>query len=224
MIVSSSPVMQALIQWEKHEKMNNLYVKRMQSVPCSLYSQGGVQLPKIRMNFIEKRGCGNRKPILMTFKRFNLSSTEQELEVIGSLGIYCWFVCASGVWKKSFPRAKHYHEFRTSLKRDSHEFRISLNRKVSPLKPSILTLFNSAFSVWLRCAIYNSDAITLKLWVLLLNSSSGIAVGAGPLFPLSIHFWRRPSSSCLILTENPGLIAVTSSSHECGLWMWMVFL
>ena len=54
---SSLPVVQAVIQWEKHEKMNNLYVKRMQSVPCSLYSQGGVQLPKMGVNFTEKGGA-----------------------------------------------------------------------------------------------------------------------------------------------------------------------
>ena len=47
-------MVQAVIQWEKHEKMNNLYVKRMQSV---LYSQGGVQLPKLGVNFTEKGGA-----------------------------------------------------------------------------------------------------------------------------------------------------------------------
>ena len=29
----------------------------MQSVPCSLYSQGGVQLPKMGVNFTEKGGA-----------------------------------------------------------------------------------------------------------------------------------------------------------------------
>ena len=43
---SSFPMVQTVIQWEKHEKMNNLYVERMQSVLCSLYSQERVQLPK----------------------------------------------------------------------------------------------------------------------------------------------------------------------------------
>ena len=44
---SSLPMVQAVVQWEKHEKMNNLYVKRMQSVPCFLYSQREVQLSKM---------------------------------------------------------------------------------------------------------------------------------------------------------------------------------
>ena len=41
----------------KHEKMNKLYVKRMQSVSCSLYFQRGVQLPKMGVNFTEKGGA-----------------------------------------------------------------------------------------------------------------------------------------------------------------------
>ena len=100
MIFSLLSMVQAVTQWEKHEKMNNLYVKRMQSVPCSLYSQA---VTENGGEFYRKRGCGNRKLILMTFKRFSLSSTGQELKVIRCLGIYCWFVCASGVWKKNFP-------------------------------------------------------------------------------------------------------------------------
>ena len=50
---SSLPVVQAVIQWEKHEKINNLYVRYMQSVPCSLYSQEGLQLLKIGVVDIE---------------------------------------------------------------------------------------------------------------------------------------------------------------------------
>ena len=56
-----------------------------------------MQSSKIKMNFIKKESAGNRKPILMTFKRFNLSFTGQELKVTGCLKIYCWFVFASGV-------------------------------------------------------------------------------------------------------------------------------
>ena len=63
-----------------------------------------------------KESCGNRKSILITFKRFNLSVIEHELKIIKFLKIYCWFVCALDVWKKSFFRVKHYWRMQNSWK------------------------------------------------------------------------------------------------------------
>ena len=46
-----------------------------------------------------RRWAGRICSILMRSKRANLSRFGHELKAIGCLGIYCWFVCALGVWK-----------------------------------------------------------------------------------------------------------------------------
>ena len=111
-------MVQAVIQWEKHEKMNNLYVKRMQSVPCSLYSQEGVQLPKLGVNFTKIGGAATASlfySVPETLRKLSLTTVHHNMS-----------------WKKnelSHPRHRLIKNFNTR-----HVFSMQKGQKIIVVK------------------------------------------------------------------------------------------